>query len=164
MIKTLVYLILMIAVLVYPPATLSLECYKSCMRRQKLNLFETIKCWIPIYNLTVIRNSFYGSAHMHQFFNIIILFGVAFRAFVIFALPYNQLALILSVVAVLISMTATWILAAVTFIDTGVCVRESFTVLVLCAVTPPLGAYLVSRKVRPYMKSVKDELEGTFKG
>lgn len=164
MVQTFVYCILLVAVLIYPPATLSLECYKSCMRRNKLTLSETIICWIPLYNLAVIRKAFYGTSKLHNTVIGSMLAFILFRTIAILILYENVIIMLISSILMLATIGLVWLLSAITFVDTAVCVRESFLVKVLCIITPPLGAYLVSRKVRPYMKTIKDELEGTFKG
>ena len=160
--ESLIYIFLVCFVLFYPPAVLAIACYKSCMRKKKLSAFEVLACCIPLYNLAVIRKSFYDSAKIVYAALAIIVVCVAYRFVAIFLLYENALLMLASTVGMLAAMVIIWLISAFTFFDTAVCVNQGLLVKLLCILLPPLGAFIVSKAIAPYMKSVREELDGTF--
>ena len=156
------FLCMVAFVLFYPPAVLAMACYKSCMRKKQLTAWETISCCIPLYNLTVIRKSFYGSAKFVNAMLAGILVCIIYRVLAILVLYQNQWCMLVSTVSMLIAIALIWIVSAYTFLDTAVCVRQGLITKLCCIFLPPLGAFVVSKAVAPYMKSVAEELDGTF--
>lgn len=161
---TLSYLFMIFLVLIYPQGVLASECYRSCMRRKHLTFMESLVCWIPLINLATIRKSFYNSYKLHSATLLLIFSGIVYRTLAILVLWENSVVVLSSVYIMLVVMIMIWALSAYTFYDTAKCIRQGGITKLLCVFVPPLGAYLVSNKIRPYMRSVKDELEGTFDG
>lgn len=161
--ETITYLLILIGVLFYPPAVLAIESYKACMRKKKLSAYEYILCCLPLVNLIVMRKAFYGTAKIIYTSLGLIVAGIIYRALAILVLYSNGWIVLTSSVVMMATMVLIWLVSAYTFYDIAVCVRQGTFIKLFCIFLPPLGAYLASKAVRPYMKSVKEELDGTFK-
>lgn len=162
MFESIVFIFMMGAVLFYPPAALAINCYKSCMRHRKLTFSEMLLCAIPLWNLHVIRKSFFGSAKVVDSGLSFILVCSIVRALALTVFLSNEWLVLISSVGMMISLALIWLLTAYVTFDTACCVSASTLVKVLCWIAPPLGAFIVSKEILPYMKSVKEELDGTF--
>lgn len=162
MIGTIYVLVLLVIVFIYPSAALACSCYKSCMRKKKLSVGEMLLCWIPFVNLHVIRKSFYGTAKAVDAGLAVIGGCIAIRAVALFFLYSNEWFMVISSFVMIGCILFTWLLSGYVYYDTAVCVNQGSFIKLFCWVIPPLGAFIVSKAVAPFMKSMKEELDGTF--
>lgn len=157
-----IFVALMLFVLFYPPAVLAMNCMKGLLKKKKLTAGEAIGACVPFLNLVKIRKLFYGTAKSVIFAIIIILTLVLYRMLAIFVLYINEWVVLISTVAMLLAMVLIWLVSAFVYFDVAVMVRAGFFTKICCWLLPPLGAYFTSVLVRPYLKSVREELDGTF--
>ena len=154
------YLVVVFGVILYPGYMLTTEVYRLVSDGSKASTSIRLQGLVPIWNNIVIKRLLYGSAGKIVSIYIILIPIVAAR--IIAMITRSSALLTVTAILDLFGILLCWVIAAYIAIDVGRMVEVSGAKLVLCAIVPPLGCYVVARSIGPYIKHSGDELEDTF--
>lgn len=153
---------IMLFVFLFPPSILAIESCKAC--GIKLSGGDKALCWIPVYNVIKAHNAFWGTSKAAMAAFIVSAICLITRCVAIFAFYTNEYFLIISSAIAIVGLLLIWLTTGIVALRIAAATRQGMLVRILCICLPPLGTYLVAKSVGPFMRSIRDELEGTFDG
>lgn len=150
----------MLFVFMFPPYVLAVESCKAC--GMQLSRGDKALCLIPVYNVIKAHCAFWGTAKVAIAAFVVSALCLCVRAVAIFFFYTNENFLVLSSAVAIIGLLIAWLTTGIVALRIASSTRQGMLVRLLCVCVPPLGTYLVAKSVGPFMKVMKDELDGTF--
>lgn len=151
------YIILAFVVL-YPPAFLAMRTIEAISQR-KPTTGERILCCVPILNIGIVRKQLYNSYKIVVIPFAILLVAIIFRAVSIFLVAQVPVLIMVSSVAMLLSILACWICFSIVIADLANCIGKGLFVKVLAFVLPPLAQFLLAKDVVPLVRAAQKIME-----
>lgn len=127
------------------------------LTQPKLDGSELVKCYIPIYQVSVVREALYHTSGPLPALSIISLVGITANLINKFLLPINSYVMLVCSIVMIISLILTFIIYAFVTVDCARMYSFSFTTLVLCTIAPCIFCYYVKTKIPAKMMKIHKE-------
>lgn len=163
-IMSLMPLLFLVVILIYPFGTLANETYKAVFSTDKVPTLTAILNYIPFYNYIVTRKYLYNKALSTIILTILTFLCFAFRAIAYFVFPTNLVVMMISVFVAIGGLAMWYITMAWTAGTLAILTKRGIITIILSFLLPPLGAFIVSKNMRKYFNALKEEVKDEFAG
>lgn len=164
MIMSLLPLIFIVLIIVYPFGALANETYKAVYNTNKVPVANAVLHFIPFYNYIVTRKYLYNKAMSTIVMTIITFLCFAFRAVALIAFGANLVVMIVSVFVAIAGVAMWYITMAWTAGTLAILTKRGILTIILSFILPPFGAFIVSKNMRKYFKALKEDIKDEFAG
>jgi hypothetical protein len=153
--------------IVWPYGMLATECVKGLEKKKRLSPLETLKAYIPLYNLVKLDQLVFQKYNSPMKFVSIAFLGAGILTLLttglIFFMPSAVMffARIVFQILTLVTLALIVILSVVQLMK--LCETFGEPLMKGMSFVPPLCCVVLSNKIRPFLKKESDRLADTFK-
>ena len=158
---SIIYLCMLFMVFIYPGWVFLTETYKGIHPDEPIPNSIKIGGWIPYYSSLQYFVIMYNNKKLKLFSFIQLALVVVLRVLALVAVK-NSLFLLITGVLDMLTIVYIWLVSAWAYFDMSKLVDCGVLTKIMCFVLPPVGAYLVAKKIAPFMKNQKDVVKETF--
>ena len=159
---SLIYVLMLFIVFLYPGFVFLTETYRGTHPEEPVPMRIKVFGWIPVFNTLHYYTIMYNKQYLKFTTLAAFLLCAILRGLALTVLINSPLFLIITSVLDTLFILYIWFISAWTYFDMAKLVECSGVTKILCFVAPPVGAYLVGKKIRPFMKNQKDVVQETF--
>ena len=158
-------LIMLAAIILYPFWALAQETYKAVYNTNKVPVAHSLLHFIPFYNYIVTRKYLYNKALSTIVMTCLTLLCFVFRTLAIVIWGTTDPWMMVVSVYVAITGVILWYLTmGWTALSLSLLTKRGIFTIILSVVLPPFGAFIVSKNIRKYFASIKEEIKDEFAG
>ena len=127
------------------------------LTQPKLEGSELIKCYIPIYQVSVVREALYRTGGPFPVLSIVSLVGITVNLINKFLLPISSYVMFVCSIIMIVCLFVTIIIYAFVTVDCARMYSFSFTTLLLCAIAPCIFCYYIKTRIPAKMMEIHKE-------
>ena len=152
---------LLFGVFAIPAGMLASKAYRAT-KGEKPDGIRAIYCYLPMYNIIYARKQLYGASPVFTIGAVIIALLSMFRMVSLVFLTAVPVLTVYSSMGMLLAIALFYIMCIIHAVDICRMIDGGVLTLALSVVVPPLAMYILSLKMLPYFRDVKEDLDDTF--
>ena len=127
------------------------------VRQPKLTLAERVPCYIPIFQVYLVRKTLYGSARLSLFMAWFTTICLVTRGINTFLLPINEVVLLVTAIGAYVGLFSLLLFYALVTASTARTYGFGFVTVLLSFVLAPIGAWLMTTAIPNKMRALHKE-------